>query len=84
LFVRRIWAARLLPVTTGSEALLGARGEAREEIAPEGMVFVKGALWRATAEGGPIHAGSTVRVTGRRGLQLQVAAQENPPPEEKT
>jgi len=84
LFVRRIWAARLLPVTTGSEALLGARGEAREEIAPEGMVFVKGALWRAVAEGGPIHAGSTVRVTGRKGLQLQVAAQENPPPQEKT
>jgi membrane-bound ClpP family serine protease len=47
-------------------------GEAREEIAPEGLVFVAGALWRATATT-PIHAGSTVRVVGRNGLQLQVA-----------
>ena len=77
LFVRRIWQARLRPVTTGSEALVGARGEAREEIAPEGMVYVRGALWRAVADGGPIPAGTTVRVTGRKGLQLQVAAQEN-------
>ena len=83
LFVRRIWAARLRPVTTGSEALLGASGEAREEIAPEGMVFVRGALWRAVAEGAPIPAGSTVRVTGRKGLQLQVAAQDRSPVEEK-
>jgi len=69
-------------VTTGSEALVGARGEAREEIAPEGMVYVRGALWRAIAEGGPIHAGAPVRVVGRKGLQLQVAAQENSSPEE--
>jgi len=82
LFVRRIWEARHRPVTTGSEALVGARGEAREEIAPEGMVYVRGALWRAIAEGGPIHAGAPVRVVGRKGLQLQVAAQENSSPEE--
>jgi membrane-bound serine protease (ClpP class) len=84
LFVRRIWQARLRPVTTGSEALLGARGEAREEIAPEGMVYVRGALWRAVADGGPIHAGAPVRVTGRKGLQLQVAAQDNSAEEKKS
>ena len=77
LFVRRVWQARLRPVTTGSEALLGARGEAREEIAPEGMVYVRGALWKAVSEGGPIHAGEPVRVVGRKGLQLQVAANGN-------
>ncbi len=77
-FVQKIWVARHRPVATGSEALLGSRGEAREEIAPEGMVFVKGALWRAVADGGPIHAGSPVRVVGRKGLQLMVAPSDTP------
>ena len=73
-FVQRIWMARRRPVATGAEALVGARGEAREEMAPDGMVFVRGALWRATTSGAPIHAGEPVRVIGRRGLQLEVAA----------
>jgi membrane-bound serine protease (ClpP class) len=73
LFVRRIWQARLRPVTTGSEALLGARGEVRQEIAPEGLVYVRGALWRAVTQGGAIPAGAAVRVVGRKGLQLTVA-----------
>jgi len=81
IFVRRIWEARRRPVTTGSEALVGARGEAREEIAPEGMVYVRGALWRAVADGPPIHAGSPVRVVGRKGLQLQVAGAAEAGPE---
>ena len=79
IFVRRIWQARLRPVTTGSEALVGARGEAREELAPEGMVFVRGALWRAVSEGEAIHAGAAVRVVGRKGLQLKVAEAADAP-----
>ena len=78
-FVQRIWIARRRPVATGGEALLGANGEAREEIAPEGLVFVRGALWRATSTGGPIHRGTAVRVVGRKGLQLQVAERETAP-----
>jgi len=70
-FIRKVWAARRQPAFSGSESLVGAVGEAREEIAPEGLVFVAGALWSATAAS-PIHAGSTVRVVGRNGLQLQV------------
>jgi membrane-bound serine protease (ClpP class) len=75
-FVQRIWMARRRPLAAGAEALVGARGEAREEIAPEGLVFVRGALWKATTSGGPIHAGEPVRVIGRKGLQLEVAANE--------
>jgi membrane-bound serine protease (ClpP class) len=75
-FVQRIWMARRRPLAAGAEALVGARGEAREEIAPEGLVFVRGALWRATTSGSPIHAGEPVRVIGRKGLQLEVAANE--------
>ena len=78
-FVQRIWIARHRPVATGAEALVGASGEAREEIAPEGLVFVRGALWRATTAGAPIHRGTPVRVVGRKGLQLQVAERETAP-----
>ncbi len=78
-FVQKIWMARRRPVAAGAEALLGARGEAREEIAPEGLVFVRGALWRAVSEGQAIHAGEPVRVIGRKGLQLQVQPGERPP-----
>ena len=71
-FIRKVWAARRQPALSGADNLVGAVGEARGEIAPEGLVFVAGALWRATAES-PIHAGSTIRVVARNGLQLQVA-----------
>jgi membrane-bound serine protease (ClpP class) len=82
-FVRKIWIARHRPVAAGAEALLGASGEAREELAPEGLVYVRGALWRAKTTGTPIHAGTAVRVVGRNGLQLEVAAREAAAVEEK-
>ena len=77
LFVQRVWQARHRPVAAGSEALLGAGGEVREAIAPEGLVFVRGALWRATTDGDPIPPGTAVRVVARKGLQLQVARRED-------
>ena len=43
----------------------------REDVAPEGLVFVRGALWKATAAA-PITAGSAVRVIGQDGLELKV------------
>jgi membrane-bound serine protease (ClpP class) len=71
-FIRKVLLARRQPVFAGSESMVGAVGEVREAIAPEGLVFVQGALWKASASS-PIPAGSTVRVVGRDGLQLQVA-----------
>jgi membrane-bound serine protease (ClpP class) len=76
MFVNKIWRARHAPVITGSEGLLGATGEAREELSPEGLVFVQGALWKAVAPSGPIAVGSAVQVVGRQGLQLKVVAGE--------
>jgi membrane-bound serine protease (ClpP class) len=79
-FIRKIWAARRQPAFVGADSMLGALGETRESIAPEGLVFVQGALWRASADR-PIPAGSAVRVVGRQGLHLQVApAGDGPPP----
>ncbi len=75
-FVRKVWTARRRPVFAGAESMVGANGEAREELAPEGLVFVAGALWKAVATPSPIHAGSPVRVVGRKGLQLEVVAGE--------
>ena len=71
-FIRKVWAARRRPAFVGAESMLGALGETREAIAPEGLVFVQGALWSASADS-PIPAGSAVRVVGRDGLHLQVA-----------
>jgi membrane-bound serine protease (ClpP class) len=81
-FIRKVWTARRQPAYSGPESMLGAVGEAREALSPEGLVFVRGALWKATSES-PIAAGSPVRVVGRQGLQLQVAP-ENGEPKEKS
>jgi membrane-bound serine protease (ClpP class) len=70
--VRKAISARARPAFAGSEALLGSIGEARERLEPAGTVFVAGALWRAVADGPAIAAGSTVRVVGRKGLELSV------------
>lgn len=75
-FVGKVWRARQAPLFAGSEALVGARGHAREPLSPDGLVFVGGALWKAVASSGPIPAGTPVRVVGRKGLQLEVVAGE--------
>jgi len=80
-FIRKVWQARRRPAFVGAESMVGAVGHVRQELTPEGLVFVQGALWKASAES-PIPAGSTVRVVGRDGLELQVAP-ENGRPETK-
>ncbi len=68
-------ARRARPLTGGDE-LAGASGVAREALAPEGIVFVHGELWRArSATGDTIPAGSTVLVERlAEGLVLEVVA----------
>ena len=66
-------ARRARPLTGGDE-LAGASGVVREALAPEGIVFVHGELWRArSATGDTIPAGSTVLVERlAEGLVLEV------------
>jgi membrane-bound serine protease (ClpP class) len=59
-------------VTTGREGLIGTVGEARTALDPDGMVFVDGALWNATAVDGPVTAGERVEVLALEGLRLTV------------
>jgi membrane-bound serine protease (ClpP class) len=61
-----------LPVRTGSEGLLRARGVARSALAPAGKVFVHGELWEAVAAGPPVAAGEAVEVVGVRDMTLEV------------
>lgn len=68
--------ARKRASITGSEAMVGLRGEARSDLSPEGQAWVKGAVWKARALNGPIPKGSRVRVRRVDGLLLLVQADE--------
>jgi membrane-bound serine protease (ClpP class) len=57
--------------TTGSEAMVGLRGEVRQRVAPQGMVFVAGEYWTARSDV-PIEPGTPVEVTAIEGLVLHV------------
>ena len=51
---------------------MGRTAEVREPLAPRGMVFFEGALWRAVSTNGPVPIGQEVTVTGIDGLTLYV------------
>jgi len=58
----KIVQVRHAPVVTGSSELLGQVGVVREALAPDGLVFVRGELWRARTEGEPIEPGTPVKI----------------------
>ncbi|MGZ3951903.1 MAG: NfeD family protein [Flavisolibacter sp.] len=64
-------AQRLKPVT-GSESMIGETGEAKDELNPEGMVFLHGELWQAESLTGAIHVGERIRVKSMKGFKLFV------------
>lgn len=68
--------ARRRRSVTGQEGMVGLVGEARADLAPEGQVWMKGALWKARALNGPISKGSSVRVRRVDGLLLLVQKEE--------
>jgi membrane-bound serine protease (ClpP class) len=74
ILVERAVRARREPVRTGYEELTGALAEVRSPLAPEGQVYVQGALWRARlADGGArVDVGDRVRVETVDGLTLLV------------
>jgi membrane-bound serine protease (ClpP class) len=56
----------------GLTDMVGARGRAVSNLAPEGTVRIKGELWKSRAEGRRISAGVKVIVVGQDGLKLIV------------
>ena len=82
--LRKVIEARRRPYAAGEESMIGSIGTVREPLKPNGMVFVNGALWQATGTGGPLDAGTRVRVVAVDGLRLRVEAlqQQQPLPAE--
>jgi membrane-bound serine protease (ClpP class) len=56
---------------SGKDGLIGEIGLVKEDIDPEGLIFVHGEYWRATA-GEKIEADEKVEVEGADGLMLRV------------
>jgi membrane-bound serine protease (ClpP class) len=71
LVVALLLHARKRPVVTGSEALLGAEGEALDWQQQQGRVRVQGEIWSARSSG-PLAAGTRIKVVSREGLVLYV------------
>lgn len=65
--------SRFSTPTVGRESMVGEMGEAVAEVAPDGVVRVREALWPArTNRATPVAAGGRVRVTGIDGPLLEV------------
>ncbi|HEX2281980.1 MAG TPA: NfeD family protein, partial [Thermomicrobiales bacterium] len=74
-FALSVWRRK---PATGREGLVGVVGTVRKPLDPDGVVFVAGELWQATASGDndaaapPIAERVPVTVTGMDGLRLFV------------
>jgi membrane-bound serine protease (ClpP class) len=74
-FALSVWRRK---PATGREGLVGSVGTVRQPLVPDGIVFVYGELWQATAPGDtvaatpPIEARVPITVTGMDGLRLIV------------
>jgi membrane-bound serine protease (ClpP class) len=65
--------SRFATPTVGRQGLLGEMGTAEVDVAPDGVVRLREARWRArTNRATPIHAGDAVRVVSIDGLVLEV------------
>ena len=69
--VGRVIMIRKKKVRTGEEALIGMIGEASEDFEGEGRMWLLGESWIARSSG-KIGAGDKLRVTSRKGLELNV------------
>jgi membrane-bound serine protease (ClpP class) len=56
----------------GLADMLGTRGEVVRRLDPEGMVRIKGELWKAKSAGRKIETGEEVTVVGQKRLRLIV------------
>ena len=75
-------ALRRKPVH-GLTAMLGSEGKVVSSLVPEGLVRIKGELWRAKSASGRLDTGEKVIVVGQDGLKLTVR-KRNPNDLERT
>ena len=68
---------RFSTATIGRQNMLGELGEVVEAVAPEGVVLINGARWRArTNRATPVAVGERARVAAIDGLVLEVEPEE--------
>ncbi len=73
----RVVRSRFSTPTVGREGMVGEEGRAEVDVAPDGVVVIQGARWRArTNRATPIGAGDGVRVVAVDGLVLEVEPEE--------
>ena len=70
--ISRTSKVRRLPAATGLATLVGRRGEVREALDPEGLVFVHGELWTAVSDGPTVPVGEGVVIERLEGFTLHV------------
>jgi membrane-bound serine protease (ClpP class) len=70
--------ARLRPVVSGREELIGSVGEVLEDTKDKGTARVHGEVWDVRCAQ-PLHKGQQVRVVHMEGLTLQVEPVESAP-----
>ena len=78
LVVGMLIRARRRPVVSGREELVGAAGEALEDLEAEGWARVHGERWRVRCAT-PLRAGERLRVTAIHGLVLEVRPESAQP-----
>lgn len=71
--IGRLLAMRKRRVRTGMEEMVGTVGEAVEDFAVQGRIWIHGELWKARSSG-PVKKGQKVRVVSQEGLTLNVQA----------
>jgi membrane-bound serine protease (ClpP class) len=76
LVLRAILSVIGQPPQAGAERLIGQRGIALSDLAPDGQVRVDLEDWSAVTERGEIRAGEAVRVIGISGVHLRVEPAE--------
>ena len=70
--VTKAFQAQRRPAVTGGEGLVGQLGHTKTPLDPQGTVLVKGELWEAVAENGPIGQDETVKIVAVDGFLLHV------------
>ena len=73
IFTHRMGSRALMTKhVVGLHNMIGCQGEVVSQLAPEGMVRIKGELWRARSAGGEINESIEVIVVGQERLELIV------------
>jgi membrane-bound serine protease (ClpP class) len=70
--IAKVVQARAKPPVTGREGMIGHLAQVRTTLDPQGTVFTKGELWKATTVDSPIQVGEQVQIVAVEGFRLQV------------